>query len=72
MKRGTSYHDSGRSTVRLGKSLAKSRRGRGITAKWVADQLGITAGYMCDLEHGRRHLNGKILERYLKLLKIKP
>lgn len=52
----------------FGEFLVQKRLQRGISAKWLADALGISQVYMCDIEKGRRRVSEKLLKRLAELL----
>lgn len=52
----------------FGEFLVQKRLQRGISAKWLADTLGISRVYMCDIEKGRRRISDKLLQRLDELL----
>lgn len=51
----------------FGEFLVQKRLQRGISAKWLADTLGISQVYMCDIEKGRRRVSDKLLKRLAEL-----
>lgn len=52
-------------------TLSRKRRESGKAAKDVANHMGISAQYFCDLENGRRAWNYKLVENFEKALNAK-
>lgn len=52
----------------FGNFLVQKRLQRDISAKWIAEALGISQVYMCDIEKGRRHISESLLPRLAELL----
>lgn len=56
---------------KFGQFILAKRKARGITQKKIADALGITSAYLCDIEKGRRNPpNDKSLLMLQKLLML--
>jgi predicted transcriptional regulator len=53
---------------RFAQLMRKSRMDRGLKASWVASQMGLSASYICDLEHGRRIWNKGLGDRYMQAI----
>lgn len=51
-----------------GHQMATLRKKRGLTAARTAREMGISAPYLSDLEHGRRHWNDDLVEKYRKVI----
>jgi predicted transcriptional regulator len=47
-----------------GDVLKKARKTSRITQKAMAKALGISAAYLCDLEHGRRHWSSEMVHAF--------
>lgn len=52
----------------FGEFLVQKRLQRDISAKWLAEALGISQVYMCDIEKGRRHISESLLPRLADIL----
>jgi transcriptional regulator with XRE-family HTH domain len=48
------------------------RTGRGLTAKYVAEQMEISPQYLCDIERGRREIPWHMIGRFARSLGISP
>lgn len=44
--------------------LKRQRRRAELSQRTMAKRMGITASYLCDLEHGRRDWNAQLDERF--------
>lgn len=53
---------------RQGFALRDVRKYRGLSLRECAKTLGVSAPYLSDVEHGRRHIGENKLERYMDLL----
>jgi predicted transcriptional regulator len=49
-------------------TLSRKRRKTGITARVIADFMGISPQYLCDLENGRRAWNYGLVEEFEKAI----
>lgn len=58
----------------LGSRLRIERERQGITQKVMADRVGVSAGFLCDLENGRRAWLGRVIKTYQMVLAsgVKP
>lgn len=56
-----------RSEIELGIRMRQRREKAGLTLTAMANQLDLSAAYLCDLELGRRHWSPKLIEAYDKL-----
>ncbi len=52
----------------FGEFLVQRRLKSDISAKWLAEALGISQVYMCDIEKGRRRMSDEMLKRLSELL----
>lgn len=52
----------------FGEFLVQKRLQSDIPAKWLAEALGISQVYMCDIEKGRRRISEALLPRLAELL----
>ena len=52
----------------FGEFLVQRRLKSDISAKWLAEALGISQVYMCDIEKGRRRMSDELLKRLSELL----
>lgn len=52
----------------FGEFLVQKRLKSGIPAKWLAEVLGISQVYMCDIEKGRRRISDKLLPKLAEIL----
>ena len=50
--------------VATGAKMSFLRRAAGMTMREMARRIGVSAGYLCDLEHGRRHWGKERLKGY--------
>lgn len=50
----------------VGAELRQLRVAAGLTLRAVARELGLSAPYICDLEHGRRRWSPELKQRYLR------
>jgi hypothetical protein len=66
MKECPKCHGTGkvRDDAELGKQMQDRRKAAGFTLKHVAKGMGVSIGYLCDLEHGRRLWSTKLLENF--------
>jgi transcriptional regulator with XRE-family HTH domain len=55
----------------FGDFLSAKRRQRGITSLAMSEQIGLSPGYYCDIEKGRRNPPERdVLNQILKLLRL--
>lgn len=54
--------------IDFGEFLVQKRLQSDIPAKWLAEALGISQVYMCDIEKGRRRISEALLPRLAELL----
>lgn len=54
----------------LGAILRKKRKERGFTLKEVANRMGVSTPYLCDLEHGNRKWNDDLIQSFENAIKI--
>lgn len=52
----------------LGAKIKRIREERGIEAKAVASHLGVTPGYICEVEAGRRNISAFLAWQIEKVL----
>jgi transcriptional regulator with XRE-family HTH domain len=55
---------------RLGSRIAEIRRKKGMTSEQLAQENGISKGYLSDIENGNKLPSLLMLERLAKVLKI--
>lgn len=55
-----------------GEILRSVREKRGMTLKDVAEHVGVSVAFVCDVELGRRPLTLERLPRFAKALKLTP
>lgn len=62
----------GEQNMTFGAFLYDKRKTQGITQKQVADALGVTAVYICDIEKNRRYppTGGELLAKLATVLKL--
>lgn len=48
----------------VGEELRELRKKAGLTLQFVANSLGISTGYLCDLENGNRGWTMERVEKY--------
>lgn len=53
-----------------GDIIKKLRVNMGLTQKEVAEDLGVTPGYICNVENGRTAMSLKVLMYYAKLMNL--
>lgn len=60
------------SAVNFGEFLSAKRKAQGITQKIIAEELGVTTVYVCDIEKSRRYppTKGDMLLKLSTLLKL--
>ena len=51
--------------------LKELRQARGFTQKTLADKLGMSLTYLCNLENGKANVSLSTLRRLAKALKVK-
>jgi transcriptional regulator with XRE-family HTH domain len=51
--------------------LRELRQARGFTQKTLADKLGMSLTYLCNLENGKANVSLTTLRRLAKTLKVK-
>lgn len=51
--------------------LKELRQARGFTQKTLADKLGMSLTYLCNLENGKANVSLSTLRRLAKVLKVK-
>lgn len=56
--------------IQTGQMLRKLRTDKGIQAKFVSECLDVTAGFLSDLEHGRRHWTAERITAYKKAIGV--
>jgi transcriptional regulator with XRE-family HTH domain len=56
----------------LGSHVASIRQGEGWNQSQLADLLGVSRQFICDLEHGRRNLSPKMAEEFAIKLGYSP
>lgn len=49
-----------------GEKMRKLRDNRGLKSGWVAGMMGISPGYLSDLERGNRHWRQHHIDAFLK------
>ena len=55
----------------FGEFLKDKRKERGITVRAMAEKVGVTAGYYCDIESGRRTpIDLDLLDKTIEVLKL--
>ncbi len=54
----------------LGKQLRRRRELKHVTLRAHAIRMGISAAYLCDLEHGRRVWKRPLLDSYKSALNV--
>ncbi len=57
-------------SLSFGEFLVQKRLQSDIPAKWLAEALGISQVYMCDIEKGRRRISEALLPRLAELLQL--
>ena len=57
-------------SLHFGEFLVPQRVQSDIPAQWLAEALGISQVYMCDIEKGRRRISEALLPRLAELLKL--
>ncbi len=57
-------------SINFGEFLVQKRLQSDIPAKWLAEALGISQVYMCDIEKGRRRISEALLPRLAELLQL--
>jgi hypothetical protein len=55
--------------VQVGARMKRERETAEVTGRELARRMGYSAMYLCDLEHGRRGWNAKLLAAYLDALR---
>ena len=55
----------------IGNLVRKARKDRGWSQDEVAEKVGSTKAYVCDIEYGRRALGGDKAQAILALFNIK-
>ena len=68
MKRRVLDKDDFSSSRRVADKLRARRIKKGKTAKFIASVMGISAGYLCDLEAGKRCLSAALVTAYERAL----
>lgn len=60
---------TGKRTVVSHGWLKSVRRKAGLSLRQMGERIGVSAPYLCDVEHGHRpiRLEGKVAQAYLKL-----
>lgn len=53
---------------RLARQFKLERTSRGLQAKWVANKMGISRSYLCDLELARRRWTDKLIKAFEDVL----
>lgn len=53
-----------RDEAKLGGQMQERRKAANLTLREVSKQMGITIGYLCDLEHGRRIWSPKLQQSF--------
>lgn len=54
--------------ITLGERIRELREAKGLSLRGLAKQIGITPGYMSDMENGYRHPSDKVLESIAQVL----
>ena len=52
----------------MGGRMRDKRENRGLKSGWVATKMGISAGYLSDLERGNRHWRQHHIDAFLKAI----
>lgn len=52
----------------VSRELRSLRLKANLLAKQVGGEMGLTCGYLCDLEHGRRSWTSELVNRYRSAL----
>lgn len=58
--------------LEIGADLKAQRKARGVTQKFVALEMGVSNGQLCDLENGRRPWTDARIAAYRKALNHQP
>lgn len=67
----TCEHCGGTGGIPTSASLVAARLDSGKTQKRIADAMGISPQYLCDLENGRRAWNCGLVEEFQRALEKK-
>lgn len=62
----------GGASVGYGRQIRRLREMQGRTAKWVAQQMGVTSAVMSLIEHDKRTLKGHEIVRLAQILGVTP
>ena len=54
---------------KTGAALREMRLRRKVTVRTMAKRLGISASYLCDLEHGHRNWGKRRHDEYLRMVR---
>ena len=55
-----------------GRKMRDKREDRGLKSGWVATKMGISPGYLSDLERGNRHWRQHHIDSFLKAIGEQP
>jgi transcriptional regulator with XRE-family HTH domain len=61
-----------RPSANLGIILRENREKKGLILLDVANKLGTSVQYVCDVEHGRKRMTYKLLKPWSKLIQVDP
>ena len=56
----------------IGDVIRTLREGKGVTAKDLAERVGLSASQMSRLENGQRRVNSEVLARIARALEVTP
>lgn len=54
--------------MKSGKELRNIRQVRDIKAKYIAERLGVTGAYICNLEKGKQNIPMHIYKKWVDIL----
>ena len=63
-----SMHTRNKSTVPLGETIRRGRIAKGLTLRAVAAQVGVSHGFIADIELGRRNVGPDTLTRIAEVV----
>lgn len=54
--------------IETGAEMRRLRQERGLSQRWMAEQMGHSAAYLSDLERGRRNWTTALVGKYIATL----
>ena len=70
MRATTAKNNASPLAARIGKRIFELRSAKGWTQRTAAEKCGLSAGFFCDIENGKRGLSAENLYRISKVFRV--